>query len=98
MQANTTVMTAMRINQEQAQGLKQLATEVGGSEARLYLFGSRLDGTARGGDVDLLLQLPTPAPEPAALIARMAARASRLRDGRHLDVILSTQPSSRVTC
>lgn len=55
----------------------------------MWVFGSRLDDSARGGDIDLLLELPRPVEHPALLVARMSARVSRLRHGRKADVVLS---------
>ncbi|MEJ5209723.1 hypothetical protein [Denitratimonas sp. CY0512] len=78
----------MRLSQEHIRVLKRLAEEEAGPSARLRLFGSRLDDAARGGDVDLLLELDTPVAHPAPLIARLAARASRAMDGRKVDVLL----------
>ena len=69
----------MRLSQEHIRALKRLAEEEAGPSARLRLFGSRLDDAARGGDVDLLLELDAPIAHPAPLIARLAARASRER-------------------
>ncbi len=44
----------MRLDQEVAQNLKQLIqSEISGST--IYLFGSRIDDHARGGDIDLLI-------------------------------------------
>ncbi len=79
----------MRLQAAQIRQLKALAAEEAGPGARLRLFGSRVDDNTRGGDVDLLLELPTPVAEPAWLSARMAARASRLLNGRKVDVILA---------
>lgn len=78
----------MRLRDDQVEQLKNLATEVGGSGARLRLFGSRVDDTARGGDVDLLLELADPVDDPATLIARMEGLASRALDERTVDVAL----------
>ncbi|MDP2433130.1 MAG: nucleotidyltransferase domain-containing protein [Pseudomonadota bacterium] len=79
----------MRLTETQALALRQLARELAGNDARLLLFGSRLDDAARGGDVDLLLDLPGPVPNPALLSARMSARASRLVNGRKVDVVIA---------
>jgi len=49
------------------------------------VFGSRLDDRARGGDLDLLLELPDPIANPALLAAQVAAQVSRLMDGRKVD-------------
>jgi len=86
----------MRLSAEQIQRLKRLAVEVGGTDARLRLFGSRLDDTRSGGDVDLLLELTRPATNPAPLAARMAARASRALDGRKVDVVLAAPNLKRL--
>lgn len=79
----------MRLDQEHIQALKHLAKEEAGAGVRLRLFGSRLDDAAKGGDVDLLLELDTPVLHPAPLIASMAARASRIMGGRKVDVLLA---------
>ena len=52
----------MRLTREQVQIVLQTTTQLAGSSARAYLFGSRLDDQARGGDVDLLVETPTPMP------------------------------------
>lgn len=79
----------MRLSGDQIATLKRLAVQIAGSDARLWLFGSRTDPAVRGGDVDLLVQLPHPVADPALLAARLAARASRALGGRHVDVVLS---------
>ena len=43
----------MRLTQTQIETLKRAATEVFGSEAGLMLFGSRVDDSRSGGDIDL---------------------------------------------
>ncbi len=78
----------MRLSPEHIQALKLLAAEEAGSGVRLRLFGSRLEDEARGGDVDLLLELDTPVAQPAPLIARIAVRAGRIMGGRKVDVLL----------
>jgi predicted nucleotidyltransferase len=52
------------------------------------LFGSRLLDDARGGDVDLLVELPDAVEQPAMLAARLSTRISRAMDGRQVDVVL----------
>jgi hypothetical protein len=52
------------------------------------LFGSRLDDEAKGGDVDLLIDVPLPVERPALLGATIAARAMRVFGGRQVDVVL----------
>lgn len=85
----------MRLDAEHIRQLKRLAAEAGGSQARLRLFGSRLDDHAAGGDVYLLLEVPEPVFDPAWLIADMAARASRILGGRKVDVVLAAPNLAR---
>lgn len=86
----------MRLSPAHVEALKRLVAETAGPEARLRLFGSRLDDAARGGDVDLLLELTGPVAEPAMLAARLAARASRAMDGRKVDVLPSAPNLKRL--
>ena len=78
----------MRISPEHAQAIRHLAQEVAGEDARVRLFGSRLDDRARGGDIDLLLELPMPVANPALIAASLSARVSRLFHGRRVDVLI----------
>jgi predicted nucleotidyltransferase len=81
----------MRLSDQQVQIIRALVREGLGSEARVCVFGSRVDETATGGDIDLLIELP----EKAAL-AREIALAARLEQqlGRPVDV-LTTWPGQR---
>ena len=47
----------MRLSDEQVIALKEKLHTLS-SEAKLYLFGSRVDDTKRGGDIDLLIVDP----------------------------------------
>lgn len=50
----------MRLTQEQTRRIRATAHRILGDEARLTLFGSRVDDTAKGGDIDLYIETPTP--------------------------------------
>jgi predicted nucleotidyltransferase len=80
--------TDMRLTAEQIQGIRRIARQLAGEEAEIRVFGSRLDHRARGGDLDLLLELPGPIANPALLAAQVSAQVSRLMDGRKVDVVL----------
>lgn len=86
----------MRLDAQHIERLKRVAVEEAGQHARLRLFGSRLDDAATGGDIDLLLELTAPVAEPAVLVARMAARASRVLGGRKVDVVLTAPNLKRL--
>lgn len=79
----------MRLNAHQIQVILQLAHQVAGNQTRVRVFGSRLDDTAHGGDIDLMLELPEPVDNPALMAAQMSAQVSRAMHGRKVDVLLS---------
>jgi predicted nucleotidyltransferase len=79
----------MRLTSEQVQIILQLAHQLAGSQARVRVFGSRLDDALRGGDLDLMLECPGPIDDPAWLAARLAAQVSRVLRGRKVDVLIS---------
>jgi hypothetical protein len=85
-------LETMRLTPHQAQTIRQLAAELVGDQARVWVLGSRLDDAARGGDLDLMLELPEPIENPALLAAllaaRLAAKVTRLMQGRKVDVLL----------
>ena len=68
---------------------------------QVTLFGSRVHDGRKGGDVDLMLELPQAIAEPALMSARVASRVSRAMQGRKVDVLLKApnlleQPIHRV--
>lgn len=78
----------MRLSPEQITNIRSLTSQLAGASARVWLFGSRVRDEARGGDVDLLVELDTTVLEPAQLSARLAARVSRSMFGRKVDVLI----------
>ena len=46
----------MRLAPEQITAIKEAVTEYFGADASVLLFGSRVDDSQRGGDIDLLIQ------------------------------------------
>lgn len=78
----------MRLTADQIESIHQFALQVGGPQASVRLFGSRLDDLAHGGDVDLLLDIPTPVDQPALMAASLSAKVSRFMRGRKVDVVI----------
>ena len=78
----------MRISPEQAVMIRQEVLTLAGSSARVWLFGSRVRDEARGGDVDLLVEVDEAVTEPALLSARLGARVSKSMHGRKVDVLI----------
>ena len=79
----------MRLTDCQIQTILRLARQVAGSQARVRVFGSRLDDAAHGGDIDLMLELLEPIENPALMAAQMSALVSRIMHGRKVDVLLT---------
>lgn len=79
----------MRLSTEQVHLIARTVAELAGADATVRLFGSRLDDTARGGDIDLLLEVPGVVEHPALLASAVAARLERALGGRRVDVVLS---------
>ena len=79
----------MRINQKQHDGIKKIVKLLAGSQAVVILFGSRVDDAKKGGDVDLLVEIPDYVDNPALLTAKLSVKISNLMFGRKVDVLLS---------
>lgn len=78
----------MRLTTEQIQDIRRIVGDTAGATAGVRVFGSRLRDDAAGGDLDLLVELPSAVEHPAALSARLATRISRTMHGRRVDVLV----------
>ena len=54
----------MRLTTEQIALIKQNTALIFGDEAKIYLFGSRTDDNAKGGDIDLFIELANETEKP----------------------------------
>lgn len=79
----------MRLDAISIATIKREVAETIGTDARVRLFGSRLDDTRKGGDVDLLVELDRPVENAIMTACRLEARLIRALDGRKVDVILA---------
>ena len=91
----------MRLTPAQIDTIKSTATAVLGEGVQVTLFGSRVDDAAKGGDVDLMIEVPQNLAEPALMSARIASQVSRAMHGRKVDVLLKApnlleQPIHRI--
>ncbi len=91
----------MRLNPDQSRAIVAATRDLAGADARVRLFGSRLNDDDRGGDIDLLVECPQPVARPVWLAAQIVARLQRLLGERRIDVLVvdpttALQPVHRV--
>jgi predicted nucleotidyltransferase len=83
----------MRLSQQTQQIIRDTVREVFGAEANVKLFGSRINDDARGGDIDLLVELPSITAEIERKTLQLAARL-QLRIGDQPIDVLVLDPST----
>jgi predicted nucleotidyltransferase len=78
----------MRLTPEQVTSIKSCVSQLAPPCARAWLFGSRVNDHARGGDVDLMIELDVAVEQPALLAAQVATRISRSIFECKVDVLI----------
>ena len=76
----------MRLQRQEIQTILQVAHQIYGEKVKVYLFGSRLDDTKRGGDIDLLVRNEGVKKGILARI-RMIAQLKYLLGDQKIDII-----------
>ena len=84
----------MRLKKNQQQAIRETVREIFGVDAAVYVFGSRVDDTARGGDIDLLVQLKKPQVSTERKILRLVAKLQRRLGDQPIDVLLQDPEST----
>ena len=92
---------AMRLSPDQIAIIKRTAAKLFGAEARDRLFGSRVDDSQKGGDIDLLVELPCSQPEARRKSLTLVARLQQQLGDQPIDVLVAApdtpdQPILRV--
>jgi predicted nucleotidyltransferase len=88
----------MRLTADQTHSIRTTATEIFGEQARVWLFGSRVDDAKRGGDIDLLIQPPPPWPGDADILRRkidFLVQLERQLGERKIDVVIEHPEDTR---
>lgn len=78
----------MRLSPESIAVIVQTVKAQLGEEAQVRLFGSRLDDSAKGGDIDLHITVGKALPNWVWEGTQLAAKLERLLEGRKVDVRL----------
>lgn len=78
----------MRLSAEERAAIRAAATEAFGPEARLRLFGSRVDDAARGGDIDLAVHLPVGSNAGFSEESRFRTRLCQAIGDQKIDILL----------
>jgi predicted nucleotidyltransferase len=81
---------AMRLSPTQIDTIKRTAAELFGVAARVSLFGSRVDDSLKGGDIDLLVELPEDQPELRRKSLTLVARLQMQLGDQPIDVLVAT--------
>jgi len=76
----------MRLSPEQIATIKQETEHFFGAQAEVWLFGSRVDDAAKGGDIDLYVE--TDSREVALSVAHARGRLTD-RLGRYVDLVVN---------
>ncbi|MEK6749725.1 MAG: nucleotidyltransferase domain-containing protein [Pseudomonadota bacterium] len=77
----------MRLSPQARQIIRNTSREVFGEAATVKLFGSRIDDSLKGGDIDLLIECPESVEEVGLKTARLAARLQRQLGDQKIDVL-----------
>jgi|DewCreStandDraft_4_1066084.scaffolds.fasta_scaffold00146_20 predicted nucleotidyltransferase len=78
----------MRLTAEQVATIKRLVAEVYGPEAVVWLFGSQLDDRKKGGDIDLVVEVPTGASREIWSELRLQRALEEALNERKVDLVV----------
>ncbi len=78
----------MRLSPRTQTIIRDTAREIFGPQATTLVFGSRVDDTARGGDIDLIVQLEQPVPQRERKALQLVARLQRRLGMQPIDVLV----------
>ena len=78
----------MRLSPREIRIIRETATEVFGPGVTVSLFGSRIDDTARGGDIDLLIESDAAIPDRLRKNLQLGARLQIRLGERPIDILV----------
>lgn len=78
----------MRLTQTQQTAIRNAVARIMGADARAWLFGSRVDDTARGGDIDLYIEADHIVSNRVQALCRLEGALVMALGDRKLDILL----------
>lgn len=81
----------MRIRQKDIEVIKKLAKKYFGSDTRVYLFGSRVSETQKGGDIDLFITNQDTNHLTLMVKIEFLAELKSIIGDQKIDVVLDTE-------
>lgn len=78
----------MRLSPADRDAIKLAVAEQVGADSRVWLFGSRVDDSKRGGDIDLLIETERVLPSRVEVLCKLEARLVRALGDRKIDILL----------
>ena len=85
----------MRLTPETRDIIRHSTQAVFGLDSQVKLFGSRIDDRQRGGDIDLLVELPHPLPDTRRKSLTLAARLQMQLGDQPIDILV-VDPETRL--
>ena len=85
----------MRLSQQAQQIIRNTVREVFGAAADVKLFGSRINDAARGGDIDLLVELPAITADIERKTMQLTARLQLRIGDQPIDVLVIDPSTTR---
>lgn len=79
----------MRLTTEQAEIIRDTARKHFGADSRIWLFGSRTDDSARGGDIDLLVESRSTLQNPFMASIHRGVDLQNALDDQKIDIVIS---------
>lgn len=77
----------MRLSEGERKSIKQAVRKHFGSEAQVYVFGSRIDDSKRGGDIDLYVETELAGEELVQAKLRAMSDMHRSMGERKIDIV-----------